>query len=86
MARNEKIPSRNASHQKDAKNPPNPDSADSGGGNTDGEGMGVGTIYTATLNERENKSLNRNAGPGRPSANNGEIPTPDKKVRKTGRI
>lgn len=46
----------------------------------------VGSSYTAVLNERSNKSLNRNAGPSRPSANRGMIPTVSSAVRKTGRI
>lgn len=52
----------------------------------DGEGYGVGTRFSATLNERANKSLNRNAGPSRPSANDGMIATPNQSVRKTGRV
>lgn len=85
MARTETIPSRNASHTVNAKNAPNPLAVASGSA-SDGETAGVGTVYGATLSERENKSLNRNGGPERPSANLAEIPVVTKGVRKTGRI
>ena len=58
-----------------------------GGQIGDGEEIGgVGARYNATLNERMNKSLNRNAGPDRPMANRGFLPTPGMGVRKTGRV
>lgn len=54
---------------------------------SDGEGFPPGTANRAILNERVNKSLNRNAGPeGRPSANTGTIPLVTLDRRNTGRI
>lgn len=62
-------------------------SAAAGGDMGDGEEIGgVGSRHTATLNERANKSLNRNAGPSRPSANTGKVSTPGMGSRKTGRV
>ena len=57
-----------------------------GGSPSEGEDSGAGSRYQTVLVERENKSLNRNAGPERPSANPGMIPTVGQGVRKTGRI
>jgi hypothetical protein len=57
-----------------------------GGEPSEGEGGGVGTVHSAVLVERPNKSLNRNSGPTRPSANPGVVPTVGQGVRKTGRI
>jgi hypothetical protein len=85
MARTEQIPSRNAKHEDEVTRGGNPTSAESGDV-TDGEGFGPGARYTATLRERANKSLNRNAGPSRPSANAGELPSVTQGARKTGRI
>ena len=55
-----------------------------------GEKMGVGTKYTAVLNERENKSINRNNGSDivRADANGGMIPNAgiSRASRKTGRV
>lgn len=81
------IPSRNTTHQKDVTNSGNP-TATEGGQTTDGEGFGVGSRYSATLNERENKSINRNNSVERPSANTSTIPNGSigKGSRKTGRV
>lgn len=79
------MPSRNSVHEKDVTRSGNKGDVE-GGENADGEGFGPGSRYAATLRERANKSLNRNAGPGRPSANDGVLPTPSQSVRKTGRI
>lgn len=57
-----------------------------GGEESLGEGQGPSAVHTTRLREWPNKSLNRNAGPNRPSANIGMIPVPDQSVRKTGRI
>jgi len=80
-------PSRNTSHTKDVTASPNPGGAASGA-TSDGEGFGVGTRFSATLNERENKSINRNNSVDRPSANTGMIPNAGigKGSRKTGRV
>lgn len=52
----------------------------------DGEEVGgVGSRHSAVLNERANKSLNRNAGPSRGSVNNGTIPNVGMGSRRTGR-
>jgi hypothetical protein len=85
MAKTDVIPSRNATHEKEVTRSGHPLDVASGD-ETDGEGFGVGTRYSATLRERSNKSLNRNAGPSRPSANTGEIPMVSQDQRKTGRI
>lgn len=57
---------------------------------SDGEKMGVGTKYSATLNERDNKSINRNNGSDivRASANEGMLPNGSisRASRKTGRV
>lgn len=53
---------------------------------SEGEGMPVAATQTTILNERPNKSVTRNNGNDRPSANPGMIPTVDQGVRKTGRI
>lgn len=81
------IPSRNTTHSKDITNSPNATGTEKGQ-NTEGEGFGVGTRYNATLNERENKSINRNNSVDRPSANPGTIPNGSigKGSRKTGRV
>lgn len=79
------IPSRSTKKTVDATRPANPSPAQ-GGEPSEGENTGVGTKYSAVLKERANKSLNRNAGPERPSANPGMIPTVSQSVRKTGRI
>jgi hypothetical protein len=81
-----KLPSRNTQHKVAAKTPAEKSLTVEGGETSDGEGFGVGTTYTAVLNERENKSLNRNAGPERPSANTGKISTVTRGARKTGRV
>lgn len=82
-------PSRNTTHTEDVTANPNPSGA-AGGSPSDGEGFGVGSRYNATLNERANKSINRNNGEGlgRPSANTGMIPNGSisKASRKTGRV
>lgn len=55
----------------------------------DGEEIGgVGARYFATINERENKSNNRNMGPDRPGSFVGRTPLPvaTKAVRHTGRV
>lgn len=82
-------PSRNSAHQKDVTSSPNPKGS-AGGQTSEGEGFGVGTKYSATLNERPNKSINRNNGSeiARPSANTGMIPNGSigKGSRKTGRV
>lgn len=58
-----------------------------GGMRGDGEEVGgVGSIYAAVLNERMNKSLNRNAGPAHPSANTGTIANVSMASRNTGRV
>ena len=57
-----------------------------GGDPTEGEMNVVGSSYRAIITERENKSLNRNAGPTRPSANPGMIPMVRQSQRKTGRV
>lgn len=57
-----------------------------GGEPTEGEGVPAGVRYTAVLTERPNKSLNRNYGPVRPSANTGMVPTVSQGIRKTGRL
>lgn len=81
------IPSRNTVHKKDVTSSGN-GTATEGGQQGDGEGFGVGTKYSATLNERENKSINRNNSVERPSANTGVIPNGSigKGSRKTGRV
>lgn len=52
----------------------------------EGEGFGAGNTNRAIINQRPNKSLNRNDGVERPSANTGRVPTVGAGVRKTGRI
>lgn len=52
----------------------------------EGEGFGAGTSNRVVINERPNKSINRNNGVERPSANEGMIPVVTSGVRKTGRI
>ena len=79
------IPSRSAKKQIEATHSGNGSAAESGQ-TGDGEGFGVGSRYSATLNERENKSINRNNGDERPSANAGMLPTPGMSARKTGRV
>lgn len=79
------IPSRSTKKSVNAKNSANGAGADSGMA-SDGEGFGVGSSYTAVLNERQNKSINRNNGADRPSANTGMVPTVSKESRKTGRV
>lgn len=81
------IYSRNTAHSKEVTNNPNGTSTESGQ-QGDGEGFGVGTKYSATLNERENKSINRNNGVERPSANTGKIDNAGigKGSRKTGKV
>lgn len=79
------ISSRSTKKSVDATRPANPSPAE-GGEPTDGENTGVGTKYSAVLVERTNKSVTRNYGPTRPSANPGTIPTVSQSVRKTGRI
>ena len=57
------------------------------GATSEGEEIGgTGVRYMTTLNERMNKSLNRNAGPERPSANKGAIPVIGQMYRKTGKV
>lgn len=75
---------RNTKKSVDATRPGQPQATESGM-TGDGEGMGVGSRYSATLNERANKSL-RNVGPDRPSADNADVPTVGMGVRKTGRV
>jgi hypothetical protein len=82
---NKQQPSRNKSHTRDVTMNPNPSAAE-GGMPSEGEGMGVGSTYSAVLNERPNKSINRNNGIDRPSANTGMIPGVTKAQRKTGRV
>jgi hypothetical protein len=84
----ETIPSRNTSKQGSATVPGHGTDAVMSGSVTDGEltTMAPGSRYSATLNERQNKSLNRNAGPGRPSANEGKLKTPAMSARKTGKV
>lgn len=79
------IPSRSAKKQVDATAPGHGSPTESGQLG-DGEGFGIGSKYSATLNERANKSINRNNGADRPSANTGMIATPGMGVRKTGRV
>lgn len=79
------IPSRSSKKRVDATAPAKGTDAE-GGSTGDGEGFGVGTKHSATLNERANKSINRNSGPERPSANSGMIATPSMGSRKTGRV
>jgi hypothetical protein len=59
-----------------------------GGMLSEGEGMPVGTRYTAILNQRGRKLGGRNEGLdlSRPSANPGMVTTVGQGVRKTGRI
>ncbi len=76
--------SRMQKHTHDATLPGRGSPAQSGMA-SEGEGGGVGTKYSAVLVERPNKSLNRNAGPERPSANPGTIPMVTQGSRKTGR-
>jgi len=78
--------SRNTRKTIPARNTPNPLPVE-GGQTTDGEMGGVGSTYTAVLNERQNKSIRgTNIGPDRPSANTSMIPNVDDSVRKTGRV
>ena len=58
----------------------------SGDSMTDGEGFPPGVRFSMIINERANKSLNRNSGPERSSANNGTIASVSMADRKTGRI
>lgn len=86
MARSTELPSRASKHSEEATRSGNKGDVE-GGDMTDGEfGAEVGSRYSARLLERSNKSLNRNAGPSRPCANDGEIPVVDQGVRKTGRV
>lgn len=89
MSENTTKPSRNTAHTKDVTMSPNATGAE-GGMTSDGEGFGVGTKFSAVLNERMNKSLNRNNGEDivRPQANTGMIPNAgiSKASRKSGRI
>ena len=77
--------SRNTSHTKKVTTSGNGKGGESGM-MSQGEGFGVGVSYSTVLNERENKSLNRNAGPSRPSANKGKIANPSMGIRKTGKV
>ena len=85
MPRSEMIPSRSAKQEVDVTREGHKPSVESGDV-TDGEGFGVGTRYSATLRERSNKSLNRNGGPSRPSANDGVVPAASMMDRKTGKV
>ncbi len=78
--------SRNRTHQVDATNAGIGLVAE-GGMLSEGEGMGISGRNTGILNERPNKSLNRNSGPeGRPSANPATMPMAGRGARRTGRI
>ena len=87
------LPSRNDTHKVDVTMPANPKGTDPGE-TTDGEsvaqGMGVGTIFKAVLNERPNKSINRNNGSDvvRPQANTGMLANGSygKGSRRTGKV
>lgn len=61
---------------------------DQGAGNSEGEGTEVGSRYSATLTERENKSNTRNKGPSRnPGAIGGAtLPVVRQTARKTGKL
>lgn len=63
-------------------------SGDVVGTRTDGEFPGVGSVYAATLNERENKSNTRNRGPSRdPGVVGGaKLPAMGMASRQTGRV
>ena len=78
--------SRNKVKRKNVTTSGNGRGGQGGGMMSQGEGFGPGVRYTTTLNERENKSLNRNAGPSRPMANKGKLPNPGMGVRKTGKV
>lgn len=56
-------------------------------GTSDGEEIrGTGSAYRAVLNERTNKSLNRENVPDRASANAGKVSTVSMASRMTGRV
>ena len=59
-----------------------------GGERSEGETSGVGSVYSATLAQRENKSNMRNQGPSRASSRMGSstIPVLTQGARKTGRV
>lgn len=78
--------SRVSTHKSDATLGGHAAGAADGGSEGDGEMGGVGSSYRATLNERKNKSMNRNAGPDRPSANKGTLPLVSQGQRKSGKI
>lgn len=74
----------NSRNMMQAKTPPHAPSSQGGTG-TEGESSGVGSMYSAELVERVNKSV-RNMGPSRPeSAASGPVPTVTMASRRTGR-
>lgn len=86
MAKSDRQNSRNKTRRKGVKLGGGGSGAQ-GGSTGDGEEIrGAGASYTATLNERQNKSLNRNAGPSRPMANKGYIKGVSQGQRKTGKV
>lgn len=86
MAKDLTRPSRNTKKEQDLTQESRPNPAE-GGQMGDGEGFPPGSKYSATLVERQNKSINRNNDvQDRPSANGAMLPNVDMGVRKTGRI
>lgn len=81
------LPSRSEVKKKDATMPGRGFAAETGE-MTDGEltTREPGSRYSAVLNERANKSIRRNAGPDRPSANDGMVPGASFGQRKTGKV
>lgn len=59
-----------------------------GGGKSQGETAGAGSIYAAVLNERPNVSNRRNQGPSRSPSRSGStaIPVVSQRRRNTGKI
>ena len=87
------LPSRNSSHKVDVTLPPNPKGTDAGepsDGESVAQGFGVGTTFKAVLNERPNKSINRNNGSDvvRAQANTGMVDNGgySKSSRRTGKV
>jgi len=78
--------SRNTVKRKEASSP-GKRSASARGQISQGEGFPTGSRYVTVLNERENKSIQRNnAAQGRPSANTGMISNVGMGARKTGKV
>ncbi len=78
--------SRASQHVVDVTNPGRGRGTVAVGSPSEGENIPVAAVQRTVIVERENKSLNRNQGPTRPSANTGEIPIVRQGARKTGRV